>query len=152
MAIWKKSELAMVLLWVALWIGLTFAQVDIYDATKNPTPPEPKDGIHNGLFIYNGVKVPQPYFVTMRDDTIYINDIPFSPRRRDPSELPRKIEVTELAKRKHEFLRSLQAKSGDYYRKYGKDKAKQMIQDEFGNDTLVTEIILDDEGVNKVKW
>jgi hypothetical protein len=149
---WKEWSVVPILLWLALSIGLTNAQEEGYDAIKSPTPPETGDGIHNGLFIYNGVKVPQPYFVAMRDDTIYINDIPFSPRRRDPSELPRKIVVTELAKRKHEFLRSLQAKSGDYYRKYGKDKAQQMIQDEFGSDTLVTEMIFNDEGVNKIKW
>jgi hypothetical protein len=145
----KKS--LVVLLIVCVWLAAASSQ-EQDDPRSIFWKPEPREGIHNGLVIAYGVKIPQPYFVTYKDDTTYINDVPFRPSRRDPSFKPRKIVVSELATLKHNYLARLTDSYVQYRKEYGAKKAEEMIQEQYGGDTLITELTFKGSDQLWVKW
>ena len=55
---------------------ILYAQEEPYDVFWKPDTTE---GINNGLVIAYGMKIPKPYYVTIRDDTVFVNNVAYYP-------------------------------------------------------------------------
>lgn len=88
--------------------------------------------INNGWVVAYGQLLKKPYAITLRNDTIYINDIQIAPPLPDPAST--KIKPLQKTKLGEQFLnakRPFQTRCGELYaewfNKYGEAKAGEMI-------------------------
>jgi len=108
---------------------------------------EPKkgEGIDKGMVVAFGKKIHKPYFVTQDDGKILINDIVFIPREKDPSKEQKEVVVTEMDVKKHELIKSCENNYVKYYNSEGKQKAKEKILKEYGNNSIVSKLKFEDD-------
>jgi hypothetical protein len=81
--------------------------------------------IDNGYVVVFGRLIPRPYYVEFRNDTIFINDIPYLPKIKDPDLPPGAASQEEIQRRSLEF--DIGPTYLYYKRHHGEQKAKEMI-------------------------
>ncbi len=88
--------------------------------------------INNGWVVAYGELLKRPYTVAMKNDTIFVNNIPVSP----PLPIPappsiKSLKETELGKKFFNAQMPFQTRCGElyaeWYNKYGEEKAEEMI-------------------------
>jgi hypothetical protein len=135
------------ILTVALWcnlhiIGVGNAQEEknyMYAAPKETKAEEVIGGpIYSGTVIAYGKRIAPPYYITMRNDTVWINDVPYKPSWREPNLRPQPTEVTELVKQKHSLVTSISIDYRAWADQFGQDSARQMILEKYKEHPLIS--------------
>jgi hypothetical protein len=120
------------------------------DLEKNPIKTEVKEtedgGILCGYVAAFGVFLPRPYYVTFRDDTVWINDIAYYPRRPDPNLPPiePQDELSDTAQAVFDLWRELRSKVPELYGQYGEQKTREMVMQEYQNNPLIKSFAFDE--------
>ncbi len=98
------------------------------------------EGITTGCVITYGEILEPPYFVVYEDGKISINSITVVPKKKDPNrEIPR-IVPSEKSKKEHELNQAIGKRYEEYENKFGKEKAMEMVVDEFKNHEMIDDI------------
>lgn len=131
----------LILIGLIVRIGLTFAQ-----EKEEPTATLAADTVDNGYVIAYGQLLKKPYYITLVNDTIFINGIPIAP----PLQIPEPVNKIpafkqtmlgkEVIPKTHEFQTNCGELYAKWSRKYGKEKALKML-----------ETMLDTQRVVKIK-
>ena len=101
------------------------------------TAEEEEGGISNGTVVAYGKRITPPYFVKLEDDTIWINDQPYSPRREDPDRAVIEIEITNLDRQKHNLIDSIGISCLELFEFYTSTEAQNRILQEYGDHPLI---------------
>ena len=99
-----------------------------------------EEGINSGWVVAYGVLLKRPYLVEFRDDTVWINDQQFSPRRKPAGWKRPELTIDEFTKRKFFAMDSLEKKFNQYRKEYGDNKAKEMILEEYKNHDVIIKV------------
>ena len=106
-----------------------------------------EEGINSGWVVAYGVLLKRPYFVEFRDDTVWINDVQYEPRKKNPAIKPKEVKPPNENDQKKEDLRhEIFVKFYDYKKSYGFNKAYKMVVDEFKDDSLISSLELSESG------
>jgi hypothetical protein len=126
------------------------------DLRKDPLVAKPKvtedGGILCGYVVAFGVLLPRPYYVTLREDTIWINDIAFEPIRPNPSPPPVEphVEYSDSANRLDSLLSEMETRVPELSKQYSEQKAHEMVLQEYQNHPLIKSLVYDDS--SKIFW
>ena len=101
--------------------------------------------INSGAVIAFGELIEPPYFVTHEGDKVLINGIVFYPREKDPSKKSPEIAVSDMHIQKHNLIIGCENSYIQNYKLLGREKAKELLLEEYGNDSLITSIEFDDD-------
>jgi hypothetical protein len=139
---WISKRLILVLLitCAGLFVSTLQAQEEPAQMYLEPKGEGEKEGepIYTGIVIAYGVKIATPYHVTLKNDTIYINDLPYSPRKKPPGWKPKEIIVTEQARQEHSLIKNISSSYRKYFASFGEKRAQEMILEEYGNNPLIS--------------
>jgi len=130
-------------------VGVIALMTALYAQEQAPgvfrTPEElqkaPAEGINSGWVVAYGVLLKRPYFVEFRDDTVWIDNVQYLPRKPNPNAKPPEVrQFSEFELRKA----ALRQKIADTYLEYCQtrsyEEAQRMVIEEFTQDTLVSSI------------
>jgi hypothetical protein len=105
---------------------------------------EDDQGINTGWVVAYGKRIPPPYYVKFERDTIWINDLPYSPTWKEPTKEPVKVVASELARQKHNLNESIFRSYRKYADSLGIQTAREMIQTEYGGHPLIKSMTFSD--------
>jgi hypothetical protein len=132
---------------IAVLVVLTFAAADV--RADQGVPKETEDGgIMTGLVIAYGEILEPPYVFEIKNDTLYINDIPYTPRKADPNKPKpiRRTEFTEWETRKYNFESKLIGEYKENIRKMSVEEANKIIYEGFKNSDMIAKAELSPKG------
>jgi len=111
----------------------------MYLEQKGEGEAEQQGPIYTGLVIAYGVRIPPPYHLTLRNDTCWINDVPWGPRKRPP-ETPFST-FLDSARMHREYILVLNIEH-TYCNclKYGTEAARDSVIQQYGSDTLLSSL------------
>ena len=113
-----------------------------------PADPETgEEGINRGYVVVNGVFIPRPYYVTVKNDTIWINDIVYS----KPS-LLQTMEMDDTAKQIDSLTRVLDEKLPQVFKVFDEETAKRMILKQYSNNPYITNLDFIERGLLEVDF
>jgi len=93
--------------------------------------------IYSGLVIAYGVRIPPPYFLTFGNDTVWINDVPWGPRKRPPDWQTRIIKATKYPPREYDLTMNIVSTYCKCLKLYGLVAARDSVLQQYGSDTLL---------------
>ena len=106
-----------------------------------------EEGINSGWVVAYGVLLQRPYLVEFRDDTVWINDVQYEPRKKNPAIKPKEVKPpNEIDQKKEDLRHEIFVKFYDYKKSYGFNKAYRMVVDEFKEDSLISSLELSESG------
>jgi len=99
-----------------------------------------------------GEFLPRPYYVTFRDDTVWINSIAYYPMRPNPNPPPVEPEVqySDTAEAVFALWVELHSRVPELFKQYGEQKAREMVMQEYQNNPLIKSLVYDDS--TKIFW
>jgi hypothetical protein len=98
------------------------------------------DTIYTGKMIIYGERVDPPYYVEVRKDTVWVNNIPVYPTIRTYHEEPVVVQESELRHRQHELEWEIVKRYIDINNTLGEKRAIGWVRDKYLTDTLITNI------------
>lgn len=98
------------------------------------------DSIYTGLLIAYGELHEPPFLVEMRDDTVWINDMPINPYIKIWHEETPIIEVSEVRKQQIAVRDSLYMDYVRYHNAHGEPEATNLIQEKYQDHPLIADI------------
>jgi hypothetical protein len=133
--------------WAKIAIGIAaiaviLLHIDMMAQDQDYSPVEIQetgiDGINSGWVVAYGVPVLKPYKLSIRDDTVFINDIPYDPAifyTNLTDTIPMEVKL------KFERLHRLESLYVDCYMTSGRDSAVNLVEQEFERDTLTSKMV-----------
>ena len=123
-------------------ISASAEEPDKFIRDGQPEQSEQKEdaGITTGCVIAYGEILEPPYYVVVKDGILFINEIQFQPRKENPNapKRERKTHFSEFSTKKYEFKKGLIDAYTENYRRFGREKADQIILDGFRNSELIS--------------
>ena len=101
---------------------------------------EEVQGINSGYVVAYGKLLPRPYYVTIRNDTVWINNAAYQPVLTDPNLTVGMPEISDSIRKKAELGGSIQNDYVKYYQTYGLEKAQVMLKEKYLGIPLVSEL------------
>jgi hypothetical protein len=145
---WKKLTIITIGA-IALIAGLS-AVADLYAQDQDHAPgvyrtPEEmqkpvEEGINSGWVVAYGVLLKRPYFVEFRDDTVWINNVSFSPTKKAPGWKRRTVVASHMDSLKFFTTDTLVEKYLQYLNTKGEQNARELIKEEYKDNSLITKI------------
>jgi hypothetical protein len=101
--------------------------------------------IYTGLVIAYGVRIPPPYYVTLRNDSVFINDVLLEPRKREPGSDTISTVVHEWAIPEYQLESEIGNRFKWYFRRDGFEKTRQRIFREYSDNPLLDSLVFKDQ-------
>jgi len=143
MRVSNRMFVSLLVLGACLQVTALYGQEEkapMYLEQKGEGEAEQAEPIYTGLVIAYGVRIPPPYYVTFRNDTIRINEVPWGPTRRPPGWNPEVIEVPEWSRREYALFLGIKRIFCDNLKLYGFQVAKDSVIQQYGSDTLLSSL------------
>ena len=102
--------------------------------------------IYTGKVIAYGELLEPPYIVELKNDTIWINEVPYSPVKQKGSQKWDKQGEDESWVHKHNLMQELNNKYEEYTIEHGEDSAKTIIKADYKDHPLISELELSESG------
>ena len=104
-------------------------------------------GINTGWVVAYGVLLKRPYLVEFRDDTVWINDVQYEPRKKNPAIKPKEVKPpSELYLQKVKLRREIEDTFNVYWKTYGWEEGHQMILDKYLDHPLISSLEYTESG------
>jgi hypothetical protein len=132
----------LLLLWSLQAAAQEKNQVRIVEEKKDPNV------VSTVLVIAYGKILDPPYIFEIKNDTLFINDIPYTPRKADPNKPKPEwmTELTESKKRKYDFHQKLIDEYRENIRKMSVEEANRIIYEGFKKSDMIAKVELSPKG------
>lgn len=93
--------------------------------------------IYTGLVVAYGVRIPPPYYVTLRNDSVFINDVLLSPRKSQPRADTISAVTPEWLRGESDLFDETVHRFYSLYKRHGFEQAKQIMLREYREHDLL---------------
>ena len=119
-----------------------FAQEDPGYIDEKEAKGEEIQEINSGYVVMHGILLPRPYYVSLRDDTIRINDIPFRPLAPDPNPpVYRYPQLNDTAEQIIALMSEMREKIIELFEEYPEERAEMEVFREYARNPLIRDMI-----------